>query len=245
MSKKSILSNPAFQQKAETSAIGFNLVTQSNSFNSMFETKPLEQAEVLAIEKLLTNNIQLALVADYQIEKDVEEIKALTAEIKAIAKQGIILMGERVYKAREILKSYINGTFTKWLEVTFGSRKTGYNLLAYYELYHKLPDLELKEKFKKIPQKAAYILASREGDIEKKLEIIGNYHGLSAQELIFLIQESLPLIPRNRKIRKKHTKIISYFYEAIHKLKKYKEQLSIEDKEDLVKLRSTIDYILT
>lgn len=132
MSKSSLFENKALQQVG----VGFNLVTNTNSFNALFATKPLEQSEAEQIEKILTDNFQEGFIEKDQVQQDVLQLKQITAEIKAIGKQGTILMGERVHRARELLKSYKDGAFTKWLESAFGTRKTGYNVLAYYEFYN-------------------------------------------------------------------------------------------------------------
>ena len=50
-----------------------------------------------------------------------------------------------------------------------GSRRSAYNALNFFDLYAKLPHDDLKEQFKKLPQKSAYALASRPGDLSVKL----------------------------------------------------------------------------
>lgn len=167
MAKNSPFSNPAFKQKSSPSA-SFNLVPKTTNFNSVFDVKPLEHAEAVLIENLLIEGSSPENMSLDQVRKDIDLLKVLTAEIKAIGKQALLLMGERICKAREILKSYHNGTFTKWLDSAFGSKKTGYNMLTYYDFYSALPNQDLKEKFRKFPQKIAYILASRQGDMKKR-----------------------------------------------------------------------------
>lgn len=241
MAKSTLFSNPAFQQHS-TPQVGFNLVNQTNSFNAMFDMKPLEQFEVNKIEELLTDHFQPALISEDQIEKDTDQIKNLTAEIKAIGRQGLILMGERILKARDILKSYRYGAFTKWLELTFGSRKTGYNMLAYYELYSSLPN-DLKENFKKIPQKVAYILASKTGELQRKIELIQEYRDLSSDEMISLIQERFSPLTKSKR-SDGNSKLIVSMYETINKLRKRKNYLSDIQKQDLSRLKEIINVIL-
>ena len=48
-----------------------------------------------------------------------------------------------------------------------------------------------------MPQKAAYMLASRGGDINKKAEIISGYHDLKASDLILLIDQRSAIIKEN------------------------------------------------
>lgn len=234
MSKPNIFENKAFQQT--TTIGGFNLVPQTNSFNSVFNIKSLDLQEASRIEQLLKDNFHPDKVVEEQIKKDVEQLKQITSEIKAIGKQGTILMGERVHRAKELLKPYKDGTFTKWLESTFGTRKTGYNMLAYYDLYTALPHDNLREHFKKIPQRAAYILASREGNIDTKVEIINESHNRSHLELINLIQEKLPVtINDKRKRKSSNSKLIAIIREAIQKIQLHKN-LTSEDKVELFEL---------
>jgi len=245
MSKSTLFSNPAFQKQETAVPIGFNLVTQTNNFNSVFNIRPLETTEAASIEKLLAENFLPGSISDEQVGKDADELKIITAEIKAIGKQGIVLMGERVHKAREILKPYRDGTFTKWIEKAFGARKTGYNMLSYFELYNALPSPLLKEKLKKIPQKAAYILASRLGDIEVKAEIINDYYDQGANEIIALIQEKIPLMSKDKRSYKDaHARLIASLFKEIKKLAECKKSLSEENRNSLFMLRELLDIVL-
>ncbi len=228
MSKSSVFENKAFQQTS--SAIGFNLVSQINSFNSVFDTKPLDSFEVSELETLLADNFLPETIGEEQVEKDMGRLKQITAEIKAIGRQGAILMGERVFMARDILKPYKEGTFTKWLEATFGARKTGYNALAYFDLYSSLPDDELREKFKQIPLRAAYVLASRRGDPETKTTIIREFHGLRHNELVSIIQEKLPVDAVEKKLSKGlNSRLIAQAGEIFKQHHERKELLSVVD----------------
>lgn len=247
MSKtESKFENKAFQ-KSSSPGIGFNLVTQTSNFDSIFATKPLEALESNLIEKLLTDNFQPGTISEEQLEEDLGQLKRITAEIKAIGKQGIILMGERIHRGSEILKPYRDGTFTKWLDATFGTRKTGYNMLNYYVLYKELPD-DLRLQFKKIPHRAAYILASRKvGNVEDKVEIIRKYHDRSHKELVSLIQENLPLEIADKRMKKNYNQnILDSLREGIEKMVVRKKELNNYDKlaiASLIKmLNSLVDH---
>lgn len=242
MSDLAIFSNPSFQTQY-SQANKFNLVTHANTFNAVFNTQPLEQSEAINLEKMLFENLRSDLIDEDQAHQNINQLKQITAEIKSIGQQGAILMGERVYKAHKILKSYKDGTFTKWLEFTFGSKKTGYNLLAYYELYSELPNETLKENFKKIPQRAAYILASRDGDIQKKVGIINSYHNLRAQEIISLIKEEFP--SKNTIVKKVfNSNFIRSLREAIDNINIHQDHLLESDKKELLSIKNIIENIL-
>ncbi len=244
MAKNSPFSNPAFQQK-QSSGAGFNLVPQSNNFQSVFDVKPLDEVDVTTIENLLIENSHPDSMSAVQVKQDIDSLKALTAEIKAIGRQGILLMGERVSKARDMLKSYHQGTFTRWLSTTFGSRKTGYNLLTYYDFYSSLSNQELKEKFRKIPQKAAYILASRKGDMKKKEEIVLNYSDQKPIKLISLIHENLPADEEDRRSPKdRELKQLAKLTEALQALLYTTKQFTRQSRVLLEELKVTIDAVL-
>lgn len=244
MSKSNVFENKAFQ-KTNQGGVGFNLVSQVNSFHSVFNTKPLDAKEANEIERLLVDNFRPGQSDEEQVGKDVEQLKLITSEIKAIGKQGTVLMGERVHKARELLKPYKDGTFTKWLETTFGTRKTGYNMLAYYDLYTALPHDALRESLKKLPQRTAYILASRDGDIGTKAEIISEYHDRTHDELVVLIQEKLPVASGDkRKAKSSNESLIISMIDSAQKLQKRKSTLTEEDRNDLTELAQMIDVLL-
>lgn len=219
----------------------FNLFSRNDPVQSFFGVKPLDTSEGLVIEKILIENFRPESKTEKEVDEDVNQLKMLTSEIKAIHKQGVILIGERVYKAREILKSYVDGTFVKWIDATFDSRRTAYNMLSYYELYLLLPN-HVKEDFKKMPQKAAYMLASREGEIEKKADIINEYHHLKANELICLIDEQIPALRRNSPgFRKLSFVEIFRFLKKVQAKKKF---LTHRDKESLREVVKLINAIL-
>lgn len=233
MSAPSIFeNNRAFQGQTPS----FNLVNQTSSFQSVFDTKPLDEKEALALEKLLVDNYQPGGDAptEEQVQVDVEQLKRLTAEIRAIGKQGVVLMGERVYKARDLLKLYRDGTFTKWLEAAFGNRKTGYNLLSYYELHKDLPP-QLRENLKRIPQRCAYILASRDGAFETKQEILRQYSDLPLKELDLLIKDRLPAAKGDRRTRKSsNAKLIEGLKEIAYRLEARKAELTEQEIDEVL-----------
>ena len=236
-------SNAAFQVSENVNH--FNLVNHVNSFNSVFDIKPLDTSESVKIEKLLFENNLSREVTDEDIKKDAKKLQSLTADIKAIGRQGTVLIGERVFLAMQILKSYKNGTFTKWLDSTFGAKKTGYNCLAYFELYRGLSNDDLREKLKKIPLRSAYILASRDGEPKIKEEIIRECHELGHHELITIIQKRLPVSTKDRRsCPQGHNKLISKIHEILLVLLEEKKYLTEKEKECICELKEIAEEIL-
>lgn len=232
MSKSSVFSNPAFQVQTSPSLIKTNLLPESNSFNSIFDTQPLDEEEVARLKSLLSESA--STLSKEQIEQDTLTLKQITTEIKAIDKQGVILLGQRVKQARELLKPYRDGTFTQWLETAFGSKKSGYNALAYYELYQALPGEESKEAFKKLPNKAAYILASREATIEVKADVISSCREKTSKEAIDLIKQSFPSKEDDKRVKTpEHKKLIQEIIENLEKLQRVNFSIDSTDKKNL------------
>jgi Uncharacterised protein family (UPF0137) len=164
-----------------------------SSFSGVFRVAPLNEKD---------NEMLLSLLTHYknetqEIEGDLFQLGALTAEVKAINNQAIILHGERIKKAQGILKNYRDGAFTTWLIAAYGNRQTPYNFLQYYELHRTLP-LHLHTKLDEMPKQAIYSLASREGDPAQKEQIIQNYEGEPKAQLLELIRHTFPL-PRSDK----------------------------------------------
>lgn len=243
MSKRAKFSNPSLKKKvAANSKDQFNLAVNVNSFNAIFELQKLDDQEEKKLKELLESNWSSDSLTKKEVEENLGQLKTLTSEIKSISRQGAFLIGERVVKAREILKPYRDGTFTLWLETTFGSRKSGYNMLSYYELFIALPSEELKNKYKKMAQRAAYQLANRKGDIQKKFAIIDQHYGSKSNEIIRIVQEEFS--NRDYRSRKTVEALINRLLETVDQLVKRQEELSAEDLKDIKYARGRLQEIL-
>lgn len=159
-------------------------------FSGIFQTRQLSQEDCDHLQHILTKYSP----KENSSEKtsDLPTLLSLSAEVKEIHRQAILLHGERISKARELLKKYREGAFSAWLLFAYGNRQTPYNFLVYYELYSSLPDA-LKKEAEKMPKQALYTLASRNGSKEKKEEIIRNYCGETKDQILSLIRREFPL----------------------------------------------------
>jgi hypothetical protein len=239
------ITNPAFKSDIQIVS-GFNLVHEVNTFTSVFGKSELEEREASSIEQLVIQYAMPCHVSKSQSIQDVEEMKQLTAEIRSVGKRCLVLIGERVFKVRDILKRYKEGSFTQWLIGTFGCRRTGYNYLTYYEFYKQLPNNELKEGFKKFPQKFAYKLASRKGDIGIKCDIVREYCTFPLEEIYKIIDEMLPLKSEERlKHKVNDDLLISRFLNSLEHLSKRKRLLSNENLAALSQCQALICEILS
>lgn len=161
-----------------------------SSFSGVFKPNTLNDSE-----KENLSNILQSYKDDENptnIEEDLKNLIMITAEVKAITNQAVILHGERIKKAQGILKNYKDGAFTYWLLETYGNRQTPYNFLQYYEFYMQMPT-NLRPQIDSMPRQAIYTLASRGGDLEKKQDIVQNYKGQSKQEILSVIRKLFPL----------------------------------------------------
>lgn len=171
--------------------------------SSIFDLKEMPIDDIEKMRSLF--EIDQSMAADEEaLREDFRELVTITQEVRGVQKQAIILLGERIHKVRDIFKKYgaEKGGFSRWLDYAFTSRKTAYNMLAFYELHESLPSVELKEQLKRMPAKASYILASRSGHSFVKEEIIREYRGEKQQEMLDKIQEKLPIAESDNRSQK-------------------------------------------
>lgn len=165
-----------------------------SSFAGVFRITVLNETEKQTLKDILNQYKN----ENQEVIQDLEYLSSLTAEVKAINSQAIILHGERIQKAQQILTSYQEGAFSAWLICTYGNRQTPYNFLQYYELYRAIP-ASLQAQLDLIPRQAAYSLASRQGPLDRKQHIIKTYQGQSKQELLELIRITFPLSIKDKR----------------------------------------------
>ena len=133
-------------------------------FPECSELLPSTKKKKQTIESILKS---FRLNESYDFDDDLKALMAITSEVKAITNQAVILHGERIKRAQEILKKYRDGAFTAWLFATYGNRQTPYNFLQYYEFYTVMPQA-LHPKLDQMPRQAVYSLASRAGALREK-----------------------------------------------------------------------------
>jgi len=196
------------EKMAEQSAFG-----NRTGFTGIFSVSDLSSREKGNLEILL----QDYSTGNENISHDLRSLISITSEVKAINNQAAILHGERIKQAQEILKEYRDGAFSAWLTTTYGNRQTPYNFLQYYEFCRSLPTT-LRPQIEQMPRQAVYTLASREGEISLKQELIENYKGETKQEILALIREKFPLEESDKRREKPG--------EALLKLLRKAEKLS-------------------
>lgn len=231
ISKFNDLLNLRFKQKETKQQKMTALAELSNkgelsSFSGVFRVSALSEPERTNLESILRSYRH----DDYfDIETDLKTLCTITSEVKAITNQAVILHGERIKKAQDLLKNYRDGAFTAWLFATYGNRQTPYNFLQYYEFYTTVtPDLH--SKIDQMPRQVIYSLASRTGPLEKKEEILKAYSGQPKKELLTLIRKEFPLGEEDRRAPNYVAHAISFLKRARESLKNPQCQLEEEDK---------------
>lgn len=167
-----------------------------SSFAGVFRVTALSDRERNELETILKNFRE---TEEYDVQNDLHALMAITSEVKAITNQAVILHGERIKRAQEILKTYKDGAFTAWLIATYGNRQTPYNFLQYYEFYTSMPQY-LHTIIDEMPRQAIYTLASRSGSVEKKQEIVTGYNGQPKKELLSIIRSIFPLPETDKRL---------------------------------------------
>lgn len=170
-----------------------NPAKQSN-FNGLFGQYNLTEEERLSIVTLLkSSQLPSRSSASKDFLFDCQKLQEITANLKGIKAQSILLQGEQLAQAQKLLKNYREGVFSRWLIATYGNRQTPYSILQYYEFHQKLTDPQQK-KIEKMPKKAAYTLASREAPLEKKVALLEKYNPKldKPADIILLVQENFP-----------------------------------------------------
>lgn len=157
-----------------------------------------------------------AIDQDEELERDFEALKTITCEVKAITNQAALLHGERIKRAQRILKEYRDGAFTAWLINTYGNRQTPYNFLQYFEFHNEMPK-NLHSQIESMPRQAVYTLASRQGDLSTKKEIIKKALGKTKDELLSLIRGTFPLPEKDQRRKKLGNEVITTL-KRLHRL---------------------------
>jgi len=207
-----------------------------SGFAGVFSVNDLNEKEKESLLSILQNYSE----NETDLNRDYQDLISITSEVKAINNQAALLHGQRIQRARNILKHYRDGAFTAWLMGTYGNRQTPYNFLQYYEFYESLPE-KLKELTETMPRQAIYTLASREGDPKKKEEIISSYRGETKEILLEIIRDTFPLEEKDRRRRDPAESAIKHLIRALHLLTTKKLHLTKQNQKTLSDLLTVLE----
>lgn len=208
-------------------------------FAGIFGAVQLSDSEKELLEELLLQHS----LEEKSIESDLSTLIAISAEIKAINNQAALLHGERIKKAQEVLKDYGEGAFTSWLLATYGNRQTPYNFLQYFDFYHAMPKT-LRPRIEMMPRQAIYTLASREGALKEKQEIVEEYDGETKSELLEIIRETFPLDERDKRKENRGEKMVIELQRICSSIAKYRSSYTKRQKKIILDLVETIEDLL-
>lgn len=193
--------NPLFQRfNSERSSKIKTLAEESSSgaksgFGGIFQVQRASDEQ----RKLLKSALQIYCPPKAQtFDGDVEKLMQLMLEVKAISHQALLLHGQRIQSAKEILSNYREGAFSTWLVNAYGNRQTPYNFLQYFEFFQALPEKH-RPLVEKMPRQVVYQLASRKDHLLKKLALIERCAGLSARNFLQQLRRELPLKPLDQR----------------------------------------------
>ena len=220
-------------------------VVPHNSFRAMFDPHALGDKEIDSL-KLIFEESSVETSFEEDIEKDFSQLVQITSELKAIQKQAVILVGERICAVREIFKRHGGEGigFTAWLSIAFNAKKTAYNAMAYYELYSALPNDELKTKMKQMPVKVSYVLASRKAPEKLKFSIIDSYQGEKQREMLDRIEEHIPINGDKRSLRTLGEKAVDDLERIIETLMRRQKHIHGEEKKRIDSAMHKLGHLL-
>ncbi len=174
-----------------------------------------------------------------EANSDLDELSGISQEIKTIDAQSILLHGERIKKARDLLKDYKDGCFTKWMMLIYGTRARPYCFLNYF-LFHQSLKPSLKRSLEEMPRSASYLLASRSGESVVKEAILKKYSGEKQKNLVSIIKNNFPLNDQDRRKKDSLTKDIKLLESVCSRLQKQKDSLS---NQQIKKLKKTLGIL--
>ncbi|GAB4231650.1 MAG: hypothetical protein Tsb0021_10100 [Chlamydiales bacterium] len=222
-------------------------VLETHEREELLQTKLSEDEEQRLMQSFTSLVIDQNLaIPREEINQAIEQLKTLAINIRQIQKQTVIQIGEKIDRARTLLQKYgdTTRTFTEWLELTFNSRRTAFNILSLYDLYKNTQEKVLREKIIGIPLKAAYQIASRNIEIGEKLAFIEEFNGDKAEDWIEALRTRFPAETHSKK--SSYHPYFQQIEKALHILQKRSKQFKTQDwrriKEIAGQLQKILDY---
>lgn len=206
-----------------------------SSFSGIFNVTELSEKEKESLAEILKNYGD----EDQDTRNDLNLLISITSEVKAITNQAALLHGERIKKVHQLLIRYRDGAFTVWLMAAYGNRQTPYNLMQYYEFCESMPKL-LRSTIEIMPRQAVYVLASRDGSLERKQNIVENYRGETKSEMLSLIRENFPLDQMDKRKQKAGQALIRNLTQICQQIKLKQLELTRDEKQRVSDLLADI-----
>jgi len=226
----------SFLKKAESEhefKEGFQFASRIPSI-SIPLTIELTDQEKSNIHQLLCDDHQPEKTPKSMVSQHAEQLISITKQIKSISAQSVLLHGERIKQAQDLLADYREGAFTKWLMTTYGNRQSPYNMLRYYEFHQNAPQIA-RQMIEAAPKKCVYTLASREGDDQKKLELLQDHGNKPQIKFLKEIQRAFPTQETSKR-QPQLTSTIESISKLCAKLEDSSKHLSDNDRAGIRKI---------
>ena len=240
MSKTAKAAAINFLKKSAPAKTGF--VEGFESPSSLIVTPTIAIPITIELTEKEKRDIQRILVEDYlpgsieegKVSQHLDQLTDITKQIKSISAQSVLLHGERIKQAQTLLANYREGAFSKWLMNTYGNRQTPYSMLRYYEFYQGASH-DARPMIESAPKRCVYLLASREGDDQKKIDLIKTHGNKPQAKFLQEIQVAFPT-PEAAKRKPLLSPTIESMTALCSKLERGSKHLSNKDRSDIEKL---------
>lgn len=212
---------------------------QLSGFGGIFKEPVLAPSEEESLRLILT---EFKKEDGFDILADLSKLRTITKEVKAIHTQALLLHGERIKQAQDLLKNYKEGAFSRWLLTIYGNRQTPYNFLQFYEFFQLLSH-EAKRKAEALPRQAIYSLATRKGSIQEKEHFLESCQERTKRELLEEIRDRFPLEKKDKRKSKSIFKLLASLSVVEKEIKR--AHLSPEDRKLLLDKTTHLVSLLT
>jgi hypothetical protein len=115
--------------------------------------------------------------------------------------------------------------------------------MQYYEFCEALPK-QLRPKIELMPRQAVYVLASREGSLDKKQEIVENYQGETKSEMLTLIRQIFPLDQTDKRQQKLGNGLVQGLQRLYQQLKQNPQELTATQKKQALALLQQMQQLI-
>lgn len=202
-----------------------------SSFSGVFEINEITGNERTELERILIDHNE----NNRNVVEDLETLMGITSESKAINNQAVMLHGERIKRAHDLLMNYREGAFSSWMIGTYGNRQTPYNFMQYYLFYNEL-DEEMQEEVDEMPKQVIYTLSTRKAEKDEKIQFIKENKGETKNTLLDLIRHKFPLSDADKRTPSKGYLLVTNLKRCLSIMHSTGYKLNPKERKEVSKL---------
>jgi len=101
----------------------------------------------------------------------------------------------------------------------------------------------LRSKYRSMPQKAAYVLANRKGDIQRKIWIIDKHSNLKCAELLSIVQKEFSV--HDKRSRRTVDGLLRRLHETVDQLSRCEQVLTKSDVKEIKSSQKKLQALLS